>query len=98
MAKKYTKEFKEEAVKLALEEDANVTEIAQNLGVSKYSIYEWRRDYLREREESGKPIESTSPEKELKRLRKENQRLKQERDILKKAMAIFSQPPQNTNS
>ena len=97
MAKKYTKAFKEEAVRLALEEDVNIAELANNLGVSKYSIYEWRRDYLIEREEAGNPVESSSPEEELKRLRKENQRLKQERDILKKAMAIFSQPPQNTN-
>lgn len=81
----YTKEFKEEAVKLITEQGYSYAEAGRNLGVNPNLISKWKREI--EGDESG----STVPmQAELKRLRKENKRLKLEREILKKAAAFFA--------
>jgi len=89
MAKHYTKEFREEAVRLALEGKGSRAELARSLGVSAWTLGEWVRKH-KERSGESKPWKAETLEEENRRLRRENDRLKMERDILKKAAAYFA--------
>lgn len=83
----YTKEFKEEAVKLVLEQNYTVQEAARSLGITGKILYNWKKKY--EEEQSGDVLTKVE-RSELIRLRKENKRLQMEREILKKASAFFA--------
>lgn len=93
---KFSKEFKLKAVHLSEKSD-NIQDLATSLGISGGLLYRWRKEYF-DREGKGEVFpgvgKSTGildPEREeLKRLRRENKDLKEERDILKKAVSIFS--------
>ena len=88
--KKYPAEFKERAVKLAVESDQPIAQTARDLGVNANTLHTWIGQYRRvERQEKGGHDEHLY--EELKRLRKENARLKEEREILQKAAAYFAQ-------
>ena len=93
--RQYTKEFKTEAVRLVLEEGGTISEVARDLGTAQSLLHRWKK-----KSEEGKidPFPGKgrlSPEDdELRQLRRENKRLRMERDILKKAVAIFSEEPQ----
>ena len=87
--KKYTEEFKREAVRLMETKGKRIAEIARDLGINDNNLYRWRRLYGNQSQANtnGSVAEM---EAELKRLRRENEVLRQERDILKKAMSIVS--------
>ena len=85
--KKYTKEFKEEAVKLVTEQGYQIAEAARNLGVNAGTLGRWKREIEDDVEGAGS---QKTMQSELSRLHKENKRLKQEREILKKAAAFFA--------
>jgi len=89
--RRYTKEFKIEAVNLAKGREGRITEVAHNLGIHPVLLHRWIREYSDDPEYAfpgqGK---LKTPDEELYRLKKENKDLKEERDILKKALAIFS--------
>jgi transposase len=85
--RKYTKEFKEEAVRLISEEGYSYAEAGRNLGVNPNLLSRWKREF--EGIELA-PGSAAAMQAELKRLRKENKRLKMEREILKKAAAFFA--------
>ena len=91
MAKKkrrnYTKEFKEEAVRLITEEGYSYAEAGPNLGVNPNLLSRWKREFEGVEIDPGS---AAAMQAELKRLRKENKRLKLEREILKKAAAFFA--------
>jgi transposase len=87
--KSYPKEFKEEAVRLSYAEGISAAQVAKNLGIDKQLIYKWRMEFKPE-DDNDKPLNNKERE-ELKRLRKENKRIKLEREILKKAVSIFSE-------
>ena len=89
--RRFTREFKIETVKLVTDGDNSVAQIAVDMGIHPNTLYKWARQY------SDKPQESfpgsghmTSDAEMIRQLKRENERLKMERDILKKAMAIFS--------
>jgi len=87
----YTKEFKEDAVKLVLEHGYSCRQAAQRLGVASSNVTRWvqmHRDEKREISECG--VSRRELAAEMRRLRKENQRLRMEREILKKAAAFFA--------
>ena len=88
---RFTKEFKEDAVRLVLEQGYNCREAARRLGVGSSNVTRWvrqHRDDHQQRSETGKtPREMDA---EIRRLKKENQRLEMEREILKKAAAFFA--------
>jgi transposase len=88
--RKYPAEFKERAVKLAVETAQPIAQTARDLGVNENTLHTWIGKYHRtERQE--KQVNDEHLYEELKRLRKENARLKEEREILKKAAAYFAQ-------
>lgn len=86
MKKQYSKEFKDEAVRLVREESLSVAQAARDLGINDNTLYNWLSRAAGEPVAKGKQSESD----ELKRLRRENRQLKLERDILKKATAFFA--------
>jgi transposase len=86
----YTKEFKEEAVKLVTEAGLSIPEVARRLSVGKSTIEYWvRKANAGAVSDRGKKM-VTAEEMELNRLRRENAELKMEREILKKAAAYFA--------
>ena len=82
----YTPEFRANAVKLAMQGETSIAELARDLGVSEGSLYTW---VSRARKEAASGL-SADEREELARLRKEVRRLRQERDILKKASILFA--------
>ena len=90
--KSFTREFKIETVKLVTDSDLAVVKVAEDLGIHPNTLYKWVRQFGDNPEEAfpGKG-KQTSEAEQLRLLKRENQRLRMERDILKKAMAIFSQ-------
>lgn len=93
--RKFTQEFKQEAVKLALEGKVSKAQVARELGIRDNIRYRWIDKYGSK--ENKQTVLSVSEKAELVRLRREIRRIKQERDILKKAISIFSkEPDENT--
>ncbi|MEJ2637058.1 MAG: transposase [Calditrichia bacterium] len=88
--RKYDDSFKKEAVNLCRQTEKPVKEIADELGISKDLLYRWIKKAEQE-EKNGSASKETN--KEVARLQKELAETKQERDILKKALSIFSKPP-----
>lgn len=90
--KQYDREFKVMAVELSRTRD-NMADLAQELGVRPELLYRWRREFTASAETSfpgnGK-IVRTPEQEEIHRLKKELQEVQTERDILKKAVGIFS--------
>jgi transposase len=85
--KRYTEEFKIEAVKQVTERGHAVADVAARLGVSIHSLYAWQKRY-------GKPVvvrqADDDQQAEMRRLKAELRRVTEERDILKKAAAYFA--------
>jgi len=89
--RKFTQEFKDDAVSLVIDQGYSCAEVARRLGVSDNNVNRWVREYRQRNEvESADGLSRDQMEAELKRLRKENKRLEMERDILKKAAAFFA--------
>ncbi len=90
--KKYTREFKVEAVRLLNTSGKSGHEIEADLGIGSGSIYRWRKQLEAEGAQGIRafPGGGRPRDEELFRLRKENAELREERDILRKALAIFS--------
>ena len=86
MSKRYDEEFKRQAVSMTYGSSKSVAEIARDLGISDNILYQWKKIYGREKDPEG----ITPIEKENQRLKKELADAVMERDILKKAVAIFS--------
>ena len=93
--RKFNKEQKLEIVKQSLEEDVSVEELAAQYKIHPNSLYKWRREYLKHEEASfpgqGNKVLSAE-EREIERLRKQLREAELEKEILKKALGIFSSP------
>ena len=88
--RKFGREFKEEAVRL-VEGGRPVAEVARSLGVHENSLYRWVRQHAEDPAGCFPGKGHLRPaEEELARLRRELADVKEEREILKKALAIFS--------
>jgi len=89
--KKYAEEFKREVLEMATSPDVSVAQLERDLGITPGLIYKWRERY-RVDETSGelKPSPEREAEAEIRRLKRELEIAKQERDILKKAIQVFS--------
>ena len=87
----YTKEFKQDAIKLVVEQRYSCQEVGRRLGVATSNISRWVREYRQDRQDlSNNGITCKDWEAEIRRLKKENKRLEMEREILKKAAAFFA--------
>ncbi len=93
MPAKFNKEFKVNAVRLVVEDGVSVSRASKDLGVGLSTLQRWIRE-LKTQGKSAFPGKGhLRPEDErVKKLERENEILKRERDILKKALAIFSLP------
>jgi transposase-like protein len=89
--KRYTEEFKIEAVKQVTERGYSASEVAKRLGVNSNSIYNWLKKYGQGPQHADQVDDQQT---ELRRLRAELKRVTEERDILKKATAYFAKESQ----
>ena len=89
MAKKYENDFKVMIVEL-LKSGRKVKEVSEEYDLNDSMVRRWRREYEIKSGDFSKKREISSDELEIKRLKKELQDTKLERDILKKAVSIFS--------
>jgi len=87
----FDKDFKVNAVKLVLEGSRSMTRIANELGISPNTLTNWKKEYLKDKDNSfpGKGYQKPD-DAELTKLRRQLARVTQERDILKKAIAVFT--------
>lgn len=91
----FTREFKDEAVKLVIEQGYTPSEAAANLGISISTIGKWVRQA-----QNSESLEVAFPgqgrlnpiDDEIRRLKRELERTRRERDILKKAVGYFAAP------
>ena len=89
----YPPEFKREALELLATEEYTMAQIERDLGISTGLLHTWKRNAERKGKYKSPQTEPTTPDAAATRIRqleRENARLRQEREILKKAMAIFS--------
>jgi len=93
--RRFTPEFKREAVRLARQPSAVTSKIAEELGLNANVLRRWVHQFEQGRWDAkpGAPLK-TEQQAEIERLRRELQRVKTERDILKKAAAYFAKEPQ----
>ena len=92
--RKYDREFKVEAVKLITGEGRVVAEVARNLGIHENLLYKWKEKYTEDMAHAFPGnVRLNQAEEELRRTKRELANVTQERDILKKALAIFSKEP-----
>ncbi len=94
--RKYDPDFKRNAVRLTEEPGRTIADVAENLGIAKDLLYRWRREQ-RAKEGGAFPGNGrealTSQQQKIRELEKKLKDTEMERDILKKAMAIFSRAP-----
>jgi transposase len=89
----YSREFKLEAVRLAETSGKSLSQIERDLGIGNGNLWRWRQKFAADGEDAFPGHGRQSPEQEqIRQLERENEILRQERDILKKAVAIFSHP------
>jgi transposase len=86
--RKFSDEFKEEAVKLVTDQGYKISEAARNLGIHDTQLRRWVK--AKTSEEKPSTVSMSQLQSELKQLRRENERLRMEREILKKAAAFFA--------
>lgn len=96
-AMKYTQEFKNEAIKLAVTSN-NITEVARSLGIPSSTLYTWvtssKKDDIIIQSSDGKTSNKINVGElmsELQNLKKKLARAEKEKEILKKAAAYFAQ-------
>jgi len=85
--KRYTEEFKIEAVKQVTERGYAVSEVAERLGITSNSLYYWLKKYGDAGNDHKQTIDHQA---EIRKLKSELRRVTEERDILKKATAYFA--------
>jgi transposase len=101
--KKYSLEFKLEAVRLSNESGKPVTQVARDLNIPVVLLYRWRDELHKDGAKAfpgktGKSVKNAE-NAEIVRLRRENKQLRDERDILKKTLVFFAaEEAKNSNA
>ncbi len=85
--RKYTAEFKAEAVKLVTDEGYSISQAARNLDINANMLARWKQELTGESATTQLPADE---QEELKQLREEVRQLRLEKEILKKATAFFA--------
>ena len=88
--RKFSSEFKQEAVNLVTDQGYSISEAARNLDIHPTLLGRWRQELKPATTNIGSGSGQKALHAEVLRLRKENKRLEMERDILKKAAAFFA--------
>jgi transposase len=95
--RKYDDEFKRDAVALVISSGKSVNEVSRELGIPNTCLSRWKRDHFETLDggTEGARVERlpSEIEKENRQLRRELAEIKQQREILKKAVGIFSRDP-----
>jgi transposase len=92
--RKFDKEFKMETARLMAEGGRKPSDLARDLDIHENVLRKWRQQYLQDAKGAFPGKGHLNPiEDENRRLKKELNDIKEERDILKKALAIFSKHP-----
>jgi len=87
----FTREFKLTAVQLVTEKGMPVGKVARDLDIHPNLLHLWRRIFLKEGDKAFTGKGRVKPENaEMRKLRKDLEKAREERDILKKALAVFS--------
>ena len=87
----FTREFKLTAVQLVTEKGVPVGKVARDLDIHPNLLHLWRRNFLKDGDKAFTGKGRIKPENaEIRKLRKELERVREQRDILKKALAVFS--------
>jgi transposase len=88
---RYTKEFKEEALRMAERSDKTISQVARELGIRVNQIHKWKKALETQQADAfpGHGRQSGAAA-ELAKLRRENERLQQENEVLKKAASYFA--------
>jgi transposase len=91
----YDSEFKRDAVKLVIQGGKKAAQVAKDLGIHENALYRWLKEYREDPINSFPGNGNLKPEdQEILRLKKELRDITEERDILKKAVNIFSKTGQ----
>ena len=88
--KVYTEEFKREAIRLA-QERGNIAQTARELGISDHTLQVWKKQ-LQQTPDNPFPGQGNPRDMELAQAQREVARLREENEILKKAVGIFTKP------
>ena len=86
--RRYDEQFKRDAVRLMTEGGRTATEVSRDLGVGLTQVRRWHEKYA-----GVKAEKRTAEELENEKVRRELAQVKEEREILKKALAVFSRRP-----
>ena len=95
--RKFTQQFKDDAVRMIIVDGRTVNDVAESLGVQRSCVDRWKNAFIRRMttsDLSDKNDSAMTPmemEAEMRELRKQLRRTEMEREILKKALSIFSQ-------
>jgi transposase len=89
--KRFTPEFKREAVRMLQRSEKAPAEIARELGIHRNQLYKWKEQFGNgARVAATGTRSSANGDDELTRLKRELERVKEERDVLRKAAAYFA--------
>ena len=92
--RKYTPEFKREAVKLAAQPGRSLTAVAREVGVARTVLKLWVDNFAAGRYEKDRALPlKAAQQQEMEKLRRELAKVRMERDILKKALGYFAKEP-----
>ena len=92
--RKFDREFKVETARLIAESGRKISDVARDFDIHENVLRKWKNQYIEDKEHSFPGKGKLKPEdEELRRLKRELADMREERDILKKALAIFSKHP-----
>jgi transposase len=93
--KRYSEEYKNDAVRHWMETAKSAERVASELGISVWSLRRWKTAYLKKLDGRDQPdstqMKPSEMETEIRRLRKQLRETEQQREILKKAVIFFGQ-------
>ena len=94
----YDQEFRDRAVEMVIHSGKSQAQVARELGVSEYSLNLWKKAYLartKPAEVGGEQLNLEQLVDKIRQQHKEIEYLKRQREILKKAMSILGEEPNN---
>src|ERR1051326_5769388 len=94
-ARRYDKQFKEDALLLLSHSGKPLTQIARELGIADVTLWKWKQDYLASlgpsKNAEGQTLPASELEKQNQQLRRDLEKLRTHHEILKKALGILSE-------